>query len=404
MRTKSYNRFDLSIFLLITTTAFGDIGGNLQVTRLVGILLVPLLMVSLPKCKFAKPYGICILFFWAYCICSLLWTLDKDEGLKQLVYYIVHLLIFLEILVFSKFARNPLQSILNGWLIAVSLTLVVAMWELVTDKHLIWSRFESEEVINTKHGAIYRRFAAVAFFNYNTYVTFLCFALPFLYGCLEEISSWKYQRLLASIAIILSIVCILFNSSRGGLISVMIMSLIYFWIHVKNFQSMYLFVFLLIGFGIIVYYFGDEMFLAIRMRMEEADNSLVRTDEGRFVIWENALKAFKPTAGLGTGVGGVQAAISRVTSGVIIPHNLLLEILVQFGCIFFLIFLRFLWKLWRNARRLSRESLRHVIYMALCAFPVYTIIDSSVLLKTFLYVAMASLTVIANYERIKPVY
>lgn len=395
------NKYDLLIFLLIATTAFGNWGGYLQVTRIIGICSIPLLMVRMPKCQFAKPYGITILLFLFYCILSLLWTPDKTEGIKQLVYYIVHLLIFLEILVFSRFAKKPLQCIMTGWLMAVSLTLVVAMWELITDQHLSLSALDSESYMNTGRQIVFRRFASVTFYNYNTYVTFLCFAFPFLFCGLMCTNSWKYQHLLTNIAIVLAIICIIFNSSRGGLISIIVMGSFFLWIYMKKRQSLFMLLFLLTLLGGIVYRFSDELFLAIKLRLDMSDNNLIESDESRFTIWANALVAFKPTIGLGTGIGGVQASMKEITDGVTIPHNLLLEILVEFGGLWFLTFLRYLWSLLSVAKQLSFTYFRYTVYIALSAFPFYTIIDSSVLLKTFFYAAMASLTVFANYERIR---
>ena len=78
-----------------------------------------------------------------------------------------------------------------------------------------------------------------------------------------------------------------------------------------------------------------------------ADGGLFE-DSSRIYIWNVALKTFVDTLGLGTGLGGLQIWMERFAGGGInIPHNMLLEIFVQWGAIAGLMFVLFLLKrLW----------------------------------------------------------
>ena len=116
----------------------------------------------------------------------------------------------------------------------------------------------------------------------------------------------------------------------------------------------------------------------------------------RFEIWGVALQTFLHTLGFGTGIGGISASMSKFTTGIIVPHNLFLEILVEFGIIIFMIFIVFLLKLYYKSFKLRDKKLKSFLYIALMPFPVYCIIDSGYLLNYWVFAFFASIIFFIN--------
>lgn len=395
------NKFDLLLTLIPLTLAFGAVGGALQVTRLVGIVLFPLLLSHYRCAKpFINSYLIWILFFYIFCLVSLVWTPDRSEGVKELFYYFVHFAVFFEIIVFSKKANQSLASISKGWLWAVSLTLVVALWEFTTDNHLSYAYDDSDLMMNAGGGMVVQRlFASVTFGNPNAYVTFLCFAFPFLlYGLLA--SSNVKNTIWSIVAIILTIVTLLLDASRGGILAMGVMVAIFLIMTPKSKQFNLLIILSVILLGLVLYSYKDTIFLVIGLRA--ADGAMFK-DDARSVIWTNALKAFGDTGGLGTGIGGMQKGMAAVTKGITVTHNMMLEVLLQYGVLFFLVYLCFLVKLALRSLRIKDKPVKITTMAALIAMPVYTIITSQYLLDPVLFISLSSLIVFAYYGRFRPV-
>lgn len=392
----SFNKYDIYIIALLLSLAFGGIGGALAISRLLAVMMLPALTVLYTTSRtYIKQFLIVFGVFYAYCLLTMLWTPDRVEAIKELVYYPIHFLLFLEIVVFSRYSKHQVNSIALGWLAAVSLTLVVAIWELVTDQHLSMSVQQSGMVMNTGEKIIQRRFASVTYGNYNTYVTFLCFAIPFI---TYHFFNFKRKIGLGTIsifAVLLSVVCILFNASRGGVLSILIMGIVYLWNNSKRRNSFLTATAFVILVCIIIYSNGDIILKAISQRT--ANGSFLAGDS-RYVIWSNAWEAFKPTLGLGVGIGGMTKAMEGVTKGITVTHNMFMEILLQYGYVFLSLFVTYIFVLTKKTLRVKAKSIQTCLSMALCAMPVYLIINSGYLLNPFVYAGFASMTVFTDYE------
>lgn len=393
-----FNRFDIYLVIIIASLSAGSLGGVFLPFRVITILLIPDFLSTLTRySRYVKTYTNCTLFFFVYVIVSVVWSPPGNEAMAHLAYCIFHFILFFEILLFSFRAKSPFLSISTGWLIAVALTLVIAMWELTTDNHLSMSKKEGNEAVNLGYTIFMRQFASVTFHNYNTYVTFLCCALPFIFHQLLTKNNFFIQRLLSIVCLVLSTVCIIFNASRGGLIVIVVLAGLYFLYTGKGRKS-YLYL-LLIG-AVVIYalrYFGDALFTMMEVRT--AGGALF-DGNSRFAIWGHALDAFFKTGGLGVGLGGLKAAISAEWSGISITHNIFLECLVEFGLIIFIGFIVYLVKLVKSARKYADRAEKVTVYMSLLTLPIYGIIDAGFLNSPFVFASFASLSVFANLNRI----
>lgn len=398
---KVFNKYDIIIIILLASLAFGLIGGALQLSRLLAILFAPMMVSRIVSCKLAKIYLQVFFIFIGYSALSLLWSYDKGRGVEEMIYYIVHFIYFFEILVFSIYAINPANSISKGWMFAVVMTLVVALWEITTDNHLALSLQESDLLMNTGTEILVRNFASVTFGNYNSYVTFLCLALPFVFYRMMRMTNFKLKNILPIVTLLFSVVCILFNASRGGLIAVAIMFAIYFFMSPKNKYSFLLLILMIIAGAFTLLYFGENMLLAIVAKSSEGG---LFEDSSRIEIWEVALKTFVASWGFGTGIGGLQQGMSHFTNGITIPHNVLLEILAQFGILICFIFILFYSRLLLKMRKTQNLDMKRLLYIALFSFPVIAIINSSYLLNVNLFAYFATIIIYINYARVKPAH
>lgn len=393
-----YNKYDIYIFLLIASLAFGGIGGALTIVRLLGIILFPSLMIAYNYSKsYIRPYLICFSLFYVYCVFSLIWTPDKVEGLKQLVYYPIHFIIFIEILAFSRLARKPLSSISYGWLTAVCITFPVAIWEFATDHHLSTSRYgyEGIRMANIGGDIVQRHFAAATFTNLNSYVTFLCFAMPFLLYCYFKVRKQRLQSISIIVMTLITITITFMNGSRGGFLSILIMSILFLLMTQKDKNAISLIVLSSVV-GIIMFMqYEDSLFAVISFRTN-SDNLF--SGESRFIIWGNAWKAFLSTYGLGAGIGGMTKAMEMVTKGITATHNMFLELLLQYGIVFFFVFVYYILVLARKALEIKDRIVKTTLYMVLLAMPIYLIINSGYLLEPIVFAGFASFTAFADYE------
>lgn len=389
------------IVMLLASLAFGNIGGALQVSRLLAILFAPIMINRVTSCKFAKTYLQVIFIFLSYSALSLLWSFDRSRGVEEMIYYIVHFMFFFEIIVFSRYAVNPANSISKGWMYSVVMTLVVALWEITTDNHLALSRQESGSVMNTGTEILMRNFASVTFGNYNSYVTFLCFALPSVFYRMMQITSFKFKIMVPIVVLLLSVVCILFNASRGGLVAVAVMFGIYFFMSSKNKNSLLSFILVIVAGILILFCFGENMLLAIVARSSEGG---LFEDSARMEIWYVALKTLAASLGFGTGIGGLQQGMSHFTNGITVPHNIFFEILAQFGILICFIFVCFYFCLLLKMRRVHDLDMKRLLHIALLSFPIIAIINSTYLLNVTLFAYFSTIVVYVNYDYIKSVH
>ena len=383
------NKYDLIVITLLASMAFGGIGGALQVSRLLTIIFLPLFIKKFQICKRGTMSYIYFSYLLiAYSSLSLLWTSDFSEGVKELIYFCIHFLFFFEILFFSKLAVNPKESITKGWMFAVILTLIVAIWEISTDNHLSYIAHNTEGDSNIDGVVFKHKFAAVTFFNYNSYVTFLCLALPFIYYRIMDKTKISFRVILPIIVILLSCFCILCNASRGGLLTIIVMLLIYILRQPKSFTKV---IILCVIAGIVAFVFiqyGELFFTAITTR----SSSGLLEDSSRAKIWGAVFRTFKSTLGLGTGIGGGSSSMSEFTSGIIVPHNLYLEVLLEFGILIFIPFITYIMRLYYTTLTTKNRELRNILYISLLPLPIYSIIDSRYILNYWVFAYFASIT------------
>lgn len=393
-----WNKYDKYLFVLILFIMFGNIGGALTPSRPLALLLAPAMIKKWKDCKYVQHFFTFFVLFYLFCLFSILWTPDRTQGFKELVYYPIHILYFFELLVFAKYANHPLKSLAWGWTMVIFLCSFVALWELLTDNHLSMAVQEEDEVANIGGEIVSRFTASVTFGNPNAYVTILCYSFPWIVYMTQISTKKMYQKAIITFAFIMSIVVILVNVSRGGLLSFLIMAVVYVLLSSKTFwKSIGLIVLSAVGIYVLIEY-GSDILAIIRMR---AMGSEISSDDARISIWTVCINLLVNSFFIGTGVGSITAALQNASTNIVAsPHSLFFEVLVQYGVVFTLILVVFILKLLIKSWHVKDKTKRMVLMMALIAMPVYTIINSGYLLGVDLFALIGTIYLFLNIDEL----
>lgn len=395
-KLKNYNKFDYIIILLITSLTFGGYGGAFRLCRVLAIAFSPLLFSRYSKCKdYASGIGNFFVCLFMYAFFSLLWTRDVANGCKELIYLLVHSVLFVELIVFARFAKKPLESFSMGWLIFLITCLPVSAWEIITDNHLPGVR-ESDAIINLS-GYIYnRRYASHSFGDINGYNTILCFAVPWVYYRLMTYSKKMRDKLIGVAIIVFSFVICIYNGTRGGTIAMGIMLFFYIFRAVKSIKNVFFLIFVSSVVGWLVSYYGSDLFVVLGARADE---------DTRSEIWMTAWEAIKNDNFIGSGIGGNVASMTLVAKGsTAIPHNAVIELCLVYGVLFTITVLLYQFNLLKKTLRMSDMNMRYTLLMLFFSMPFTLLIDSAYLNAQGLYVFLATQFVFVFIDKIKGIY
>ena len=394
MKQNKYNKYDYGIIVLILLIAFGGIGGTLSPLRCVALFFSPWVWLNI----FTRPLNkalrfVCYFFliWFIYSLCSLVWTSALVEGLKELLYYYCHFSLFFLFVLWLQKARFPLVSIILGWVGLILCTLPIAFNEIFNDQHL-YLTLHDHLSMNVDGQTLDRKYASVTFGNYNSYVTVICFALPFMFAYLLLVDGVKKQ--LWGWFIVLAVFYILvINASRGGLLCFVIalFSFLLFY-RKKHYRGKRWILFLIIsGVCIGLWLNFDVIFQQILYRIGEDSLSEAMQDNSRSMLIWLSLGLFLDSYCLGTGIGSISASLAKVSPSYTIPHNLFVEILVQYGFVILGFFLFFLFLLYTKGRKTTDRLSKFIIYTSLWTIPFASVINSHYLLIPELWIYYASL-------------
>lgn len=396
MAVSTYNKYDAYLFLLITALVCGNLGGALQVSRMLAIVLFPFLINLLGK--ETDTYLINIrkfCMFWVlYNIISLVWTSNFYNGLKECVYYVVHFIYFLEVIEFSREAFQAKRSISVGWMVGLSISLIIAIWEIKTDNHLSVSKYGEAIAMNMGGTIVLHNFASVTFGNYNGYVVYLCMCVPFLFYFLNENRFFYYVVLIVSLT---ACIYVLFtNGSRGGILTFSIF-LCYFFVSSMRRGNISLIatgaIFVALMFFIIYFWNSFSSFFLARV-------SGGVNDQGRWEIWGRSMRVFISSYGFGSGVGSIVESLRRIsfTGDILICHNAFLELLVQYGIFIFIPCMCFLWGIFKRTRYVDDINAKMIVFGSFLIMLPLFIIDSGIILLPHFWAFISSLVVFTEID------
>lgn len=392
------NKYDILLFILIISLIYGRYG-LFYPASILSVLYLPVVMdIYSPRiANDIKPYFYFFCFWLILAFFSVFWT-PSPFWKKDYFLLLIHSIAFLEILTLSRKARSPLFSLSNGWMVAFFLTSLIALWEISSGQHLPTAR---EEMIakNSLGESFLKIYATVTFYNPNTYCYFITFAYPFILYNLSMARN-KKSYIFSLLLLLLAIYILFTNGSRGALFSILIMSIMYLIIILWKSSTktrIYLFLTIFIV-GFLMVFWWESIFEYILFRI--AGKSALE-DNARLELWQSSWELFLDSKGLGQGVGSMIDAM-RIHGNsyyIFYSHNMLLELLLEYGIFILPFFLYFLWLLFKKTINMNNASRKMLVLGSLFSFPFYSVINSENIRPTFIWCFFASLVVFSGLNR-----
>lgn len=398
--TSIYNNYDIYLFLLIVSTINGRYGLFIP-SSVFTLFFIPHLIKNQEILRYKKigPVTFFLLLWIFYAVVSFLWAPDFHEAYVSSLMIFINSMSFLEIIVFSMKANSPIKTLATGWICAFMLTSFVALWEITTNHHLVSAREEDLYMTTSLGDYLEKEYAAVTFYNYNTYCLYISLIFPFT---LYAFSNCKRNilRLLNIIPIILIVYIMSKNSSRGGLITLGIMLVTFIFLKMKHssFKGRTYLVLCIIALALFLVVFRDVIFQTLFFRMEEKD---LLEDNARLFLWYASLQASLDSYLFGVGAGGMMPALKASDENITdiyCSHNILLEILLEYGLIITCGIVLFLVKVFKSVIKISDYRLKAVVMGSVFSFPSYSVINSENTRFTFIWMFFATIFVFSNYK------
>lgn len=394
---RKLNKNDWGIIIIIATGACGGLFSPLTLQRLISIIFIPFVLKEFSNKSFLIPSFIRTFFivWFGFSIVSLIWTPDRTNGIKFLLYNLCSFIDFITIIFLSFKAKNAIRSILIGWLLLVIITAPIAIWEIISGNHLPISFLDSTTmIINSLGERTSRIFASVTYGNLNSYVLVLVYCIPFV---LMSIGFFRHDRILPWLSLVSIIFILLINASRGGIICLAI-SLVYMIISfVRNkIISRPFAIFSFIILFLLVFINSDFLFNQISGRLLE---SKLTADESRIEVYERGLEILKSSLGLGSGIGGLQLSLEALggIARISAMHNMFLEFLVQYGIIPFIFFLLFIFSIIKQLIASPTHLKNFIGWLFILLVIPMSIINSGYIADTMLWIYFSTIYVIGRF-------
>lgn len=388
------NIYDYIIILVITSVIFaGEMFRAYTPIIIIGLVTSVYFFVNVkiwtkylyPRLKYT------LLFFFFLClysIASLIWISDIKQYSISTIWLYCFIFDFLLIFYSSLRAKQPIQSILIGWMVFIIFNLSCSFWEILTGEHLSAGSYTAE--INK-----FKVHAAVTYGNYNSLSIVLCLSL--LFNLLYMYSSNKLRNKLFSILLIVCIfIVLLINTSRGSLLCFALF-FIPLWYSIKNIKSLKYTIIIIIGTIIIYawYEFYDIIYLIIENQINSRSSA---ENDPRWRLWSAGLNIATKWWFIGSGPGSMVYEYTKEHVFILFAHNLWIQILLEYGFIILSFFVGFYLRLLKQTLFTTDKLLKIIgLYLLFC-WPVLTIIDEAYL-KSFHWTFFASIISIIYHRK-----
>ncbi|AZA75231.1 O-antigen ligase family protein [Chryseobacterium indoltheticum] len=379
------NRFDIYLMLLIFSQILGAYGGFFQITRVFSLILFSFLFHSLSIKNF-RTFRFYIYFHIVFIIYSMFFLVFgkyvETKTLLAIVYGIINITICLNLIILSSKCNDFFKSVCLGIFLFLIVAIPLSFWEIQTNVHFITVIVDGTQVGGTD---ILRIYTSLFFGNYNNYNMVLMMMTPFLFSYMLLYKKWFPLIFLAAILYIFSV-----NGTRSGVIMFLI-QLLLFLILSKKIK------FLFFVIPILFFYIPtiDLDSLIIFKRFEV----LGVEDKERSDLIGISIQAFLDSYFLGIGPNAFSNYVAEKFPNYIgANHNLLSEILSQYGLFIFLYFVYILIRTFRKFYANIRYN--PVIVFSLIGFPFVIVVNSSYLLGVNIWIFLTVLLII-NIRKLK---
>lgn len=388
------NRYDYIIILTIVSIIFvGEVFRAFHPIKVIGFAASFYFLFTFNKWK---NFFLCknkkltfFFFFWlAFSIISILWVRDlKNYVISALTLY-CYIFVFLLIFSLSQLARNPIKSIVLGWIIFLVLNLICAFGEIFTGEHFSSGSFQADEIEKDISGVVMNKvYAAVTYGNYNSFSVLLCLTLLFLLLYIY-LKTNIFSQLFGVLLLFCICIILIINTSRGSFVSLFffMIPLSYAIRKMKGIKYLFIVSLFIIGFYLWIGYADDIIFL-VEKKMDARSGGA--SSDPRWILWSAGLDISSQWMFLGSGTGSMMYEYNLKHVFILYAHNLWIQMLLEYGFVITFFFISFYLRLvWKSL--ISPDDLLKIIGLFLLfAWPVLTIIDEEYL-KSFHFVFFAS--------------
>lgn len=392
-KEKLYSFF---VVIIIISQVFGLYGGALIAPRVIAILLMPFVLLALTK-KDLKDVRLMV-FIFVLLIFKTFYFLISDFmsfNSNNYIYLFVNIILVIELIVFSNKIDNLGDVIYNSWLLFLVFTLPIACIEIIFDWHLPVSYLEQGQSIGSSGMA--KRFASVSFGNYNQFVFILCLIIPLLLSFFLKENAVKYSKRYKRyiiVCVIVSLLIILLNGSRGGLIASLI-SLILLVLFMRkkllrNKVQLLKFLFLIVISASTGLYFilNSDIMYYILYRL----TAVGYEDNTRISLIIAGWDLLVESNFVGIGAGNFMEKLNTLSYNVkeLPPHNMIIELCTELGVFFFfLLSIPFCFSLIKGLKS-NVLNIRYLVVILVIIFPIIFVINSVYVYLPYMWIGLTS--------------
>lgn len=400
-------KFDSIVKFFLVSSVIGVAISYSKVYLFHGVLIILVLSylylnklkIKIKKIPTKLHYIFYFMFLWYFL--SIIWSINKIYALEYLFYIVCGLSIVLT-LVYYNDSLNKLREIYKLIGSIFILEIIISLLESFTNFRLPISPYSPYVIYfgrelkydeNLPENIIQVILHTPTGFQWNPNNLAVTFLIIFPFLLLHK-NFWVRFFGITSIIIV-----IVFTGSRGNFIALVFLLTVYSLLKLKRFANLILFGFILILFSnnVINYISSSndtrineilDSFNALKSYLFEEHYSEDSIGVRKELI-KNGLEALKDTYLLGVGGGGsraVQEAKGGVAGKISSMHNFWIELLVDGGVVFFIIFISWylyvLWKLFYINIKTKNDELKYysqATFLSMVSFPIGAISASSVI-------------------------
>lgn len=332
-------------------------------------------------------YSIFVMSIWfIYALISFFWIRSIPDWQLAISFFVIGIFCTIAFSLFLGTRKDVQQAFQILGIVAI-IHNIIGWYEIKTQNHLL-----ADSYLWGSH--------PVSFFhNTNNFAVFLFFAVFILYA-LGESSKNTYLSNFYKIASLSSIILIYFTESRGVLLGLAIGLTIFtalssidkFKNPVKN--NLIQPAILMILLAIVIIAFSDVLanFFTTGLDVADAD---------RTTLIKNGLAFFRESNGFGVGAGNIEYWMGEYQQFIVIQdlqnvHNWWVEILVAYGLVIFLLYMKFYYKLLKNnlykfvkSKNLIDGSFSKAMVCIMGGFPIVAAVPSTLIFHNFHWVFWA---------------
>lgn len=397
-RNNSRNIYDNIIIITVLSVIFtGDFWGAFTPIFLIGFLASLYFIFRpfvwkkylFPNCKFVLYFFFILL---GYSIVSALWTSSENFYVINIVLTYCYGFIFLLILYCTLRSNRGVESIVNGWVVLTIVNLCCSFWEITTGNHFSSGSFNADSMASQGYFRIY---SAVTYGNYNSYSIVLCLSLLFILLYMKMNSKIR-QYVFSVILLLLIAFVLLINTSRGSIVCFLLFFIpLWYTIRYNRNAKCFILTLLMSAVGLVCYKYADIIMLIIEEQLNARPDP---NEDPRWELWKSGLDIANQWWYIGSGPGSMTVEYKKRKLFIIYAHNLWIQVLVEYGLVIMLLFMKFYWNLMKSTFFSMDKVLKIVgLYLVFC-WPVLTIIDEGYF-KAIHWIFWASIYSIVVYRK-----